>query len=225
MDILITSATINEIKPLADYLGCKTIKKYGFGSADYKNNSIHIFITGIGIMQTAFCMGSHLMERDTYDLIINMGIAGSFDRKIKLGETVNVVKDRIADIGAEDGDDFLDAAELGLLKSNQISFTSNLKGFKNISALKHLKKVNAITVNKVHGNEISIQKILKKYKPQTESMEGAAFFYIANFERIPCIQIRAISNYVERRNKNNWNIPLAIRNLNKTAIKLLKDIL
>ena len=31
---------------------------------------------------------------------------------------------------------------------------------------------------------------------------------------VPCVQLRAISNYVERRNKLAWDIPLAIQNLN-----------
>jgi futalosine hydrolase len=32
--------------------------------------------------------------------------------------------------------------------------------------------------------------------------------------QIPCIQLRSISNYVEPRNRSNWNIPLAIKALN-----------
>ena len=38
---------------------------------------------------------------------------------------------------------------------------------------------------------------------------------------IPCIQIRSISNKVEKRNKENWNLPLAIKNLNDTVAQII----
>jgi hypothetical protein len=33
-----------------------------------------------------------------------------------------------------------------------------------------------------------------------------------------------VSNYVEPRNKNNWDIPLAIETLNKVAIEMLETL-
>ncbi|MNV96073.1 hypothetical protein D3C71_1910350 [compost metagenome] len=53
-------------------------------------------------------------------------------------------------------------------------------------------------------------------------MEGAAVFYAADKMTIPVIEIRGISNYVERRNRATWNIPLAIMNSNKALIKTLE---
>ena len=79
--------------------------------------------------------------------------------------------------------------------------------------LSSYKKVRSITVNKTSGKEESIQKIIQRYLPDTESMEGAAFFYTCQMQKQPCVQIRTISNYVEPRDKNKWNIPLAIKNL------------
>jgi futalosine hydrolase len=75
--------------------------------------------------------------------------------------------------------------------------------------------IDGITVNKAHGSEDSIKKIKNEYGlGLLESMEGAAFFYVANKLRIPCIQVRTISNLVERRNTENWNIPLALKEIN-----------
>jgi futalosine hydrolase len=53
-------------------------------------------------------------------------------------------------------------------------------------------------------------------------MEGAAFFYACREAGVPCLQIRAVSNYVEKRNRDNWHIGLAIKNLNTFAMDLLK---
>ena len=81
--------------------------------------------------------------------------------------------------------------------------------------------MKSITVNTVHGCEERISKTEARFHPQLESMEGAAFFYACKTAKVPCVQIRSISNYVERRNKTSWNIPLAIHNLNIEILKLL----
>ncbi len=52
-------------------------------------------------------------------------------------------------------------------------------------------------------------------------MEGAAFHYVCLQEKIPFLQLRAISNYVGERNKANWNLNEAIRNLNKKLIEIV----
>jgi futalosine hydrolase len=44
-------------------------------------------------------------------------------------------------------------------------------------------------------------------------MEGAAVYFVCNEMNIPVIQIRAISNYIEPRNKSNWDIKKAIKSL------------
>ena len=72
--------------------------------------------------------------------------------------------------------------------------------------------------------ELSIQKIVKQFSPDIESMEGAATFYVAKQENTPVIQIRSISNLVEKRNKMNWNTPLAIKNLNQWLIQFITEI-
>ena len=77
---------------------------------------------------------------------------------------------------------------------------------------------------KVHRNEKSIELVTSNLHPDIESMEGAAFFYVCMMEKIPCVQLRAISNYVERRNKNNWNIPLSLKNLTATTFEFLQTL-
>ena len=84
-----------------------------------------------------------------------------------------------------------------------------------------LKPVRAITLNTATGSEITREKLLKKFNPDIETMEGATFFYICSRENIPFLAMRAISNRVGARNKNNWKIDLAIKNLTEK----LRDIL
>ena len=55
-------------------------------------------------------------------------------------------------------------------------------------------------------------------------MEGAAVMMVCEKFKIKSIQIRAISNLVERRNKEKWNIPLAIKRLNEEAYKIINNL-
>ena len=87
------------------------------------------------------------------------------------------------------------------------------------------KKVNAITVNKVHGSEKSIELLKNKIKADIETMEGVAFFNALRTQDTPYVQIRSISNMVERRNKGNWEIGNAITALNKVLVSLLNEII
>ncbi|MBS1502321.1 MAG: futalosine hydrolase [Bacteroidetes bacterium] len=178
----------------------------------YNRHEISTLITGVGMVATAFSLGKHLATNQ-YDLAINLGIAGSFDRSIALGEVVEVVEDRFSELGAEDDKAFLTIEELGFGESV----------FKPVYELPDsfdFRKVSAVTVNTVHGNEANIQKLASRLRPQTESMEGAAFFYACGQAGLPCVQIRAVSNYVEKRNRDTWQIGLAIKNLNTFAADL-----
>jgi futalosine hydrolase len=203
MKILLVAATDGEISQLKGI------------SSD--SHTIDFLVTGAGMVATAYKLGRCLGDKK-YDLIINAGIAGSFDRTITIGEVVVVKEDIFSEVGAEDGNEFLNMEALGLPGNFKFENAHSLK------ALSGYKQVRSITVNTVHGNDESISKVMRRYNPQIESMEGAAFFYVCSEEKIHCIQLRAISNYVERRNRESWNIPLALKNLQSAISKLILEI-
>ena len=55
-------------------------------------------------------------------------------------------------------------------------------------------------------------------------MEGAAVAYVAAKQNIAAIQLRSISNMVEPRNRNHWNIQLALQNLNEVLFAFLSSL-
>ena len=205
MKILIVAATKAELVSFFDH--------FKLPDEDFlQTEKFDLLLTGVGMTATAFALGKHL--NPSYQLVLNVGIAGSFDRNMALGSLVNITTDVFAELGAENGDHFITINELG--------FGENT--FHASYALEDLPKVNAITVNKVHGNDLSIAKIQQQFTPQVESMEGAAVFYCCEQYSIPCIQVRSISNYVEERHRESWKIGLAINNLNDWAIEFLTHV-
>jgi futalosine hydrolase len=72
---------------------------------------------------TTFYLSSILVN-EKYDYAINVGVAGAIDKSIGLGEVVNVVQDYFYELGAEDGENWLDINDLGLLISNDLPYTA-----------------------------------------------------------------------------------------------------
>ncbi|MBL7882447.1 MAG: futalosine hydrolase [Bacteroidia bacterium] len=218
MKFLIVSATRFEIEPFFNKMDSINSVNSNHFFANYKHHQIDFLITGVGMVATAFYLAK--MLSNNYDFAINAGICGSFNKNIDVGTVVNIYEDIFSELGAEDGESFLTLEELKLpgtqkVKTTPLPFKNNL--------IELLPKVTGVTVNTTHGNEKSIEKVVQLFHPFVESMEGAAFIYSCEKEKTPCIQLRAVSNYVEKRNKEAWNIPLAIENLNTHLIAILND--
>ena len=218
MRILLVAATLPEVAPLIEALSLQKTDEDNLYAARHTSvANCSVLITGVGMVPTAFALAQHL-PHNVYHLVINVGIAGSFDRKIPLGDVVEITEDTFAELGAEDDKKFISIEKLGL-GAGIFRPTSSIAHF---TKKVNLTKATAITVNTVHGNEASIASIAERLNPQLESMEGAAFFYACRELKVPCIQIRAVSNYVEKRNRDNWQIGLAVKNLNNFALEFLK---
>jgi len=225
MKILIVAATYSELKPLLEK--AVIIEKIDDCFSHYRidEKETDVMITGIGMVSTAYHMG-RILGKYKYDFAFNFGIAGSFDKNISTGTVVNIDSDVLSELGAENGNEFLKFDQLGMGAS---SISKTLwKGKNNFEiyspVIQQLQRVKGITVNSVHGNNDSIKKVYNLFIPDVESMEGAAFLAICNAEKIKCAQIRSISNYVEERKKDNWEIEKAIKSLNDIAIRILNSI-
>lgn len=223
MKLLLVAATEFEILPLLAYLK-KNFKNKDNRRFFSKQIDIHILITGVGPVATSFALGTILAQQQ-FDWALNLGIAGAFNREFNLGDVFQVVNDRFGDLGVEEADGaFTDLFELELVDWNEKPFI-NGKLYAPDTNGSFLPTASAITVGKVHGTSNSIEQISQKYPADLESMEGAAFYYACLHHQLTCLQIRAVSNYVESRNRSNWNIPLAIDRLNEVAIKIVETLI
>ena len=225
MKLLIVSATSLEIKPFVTEMGKGRLMKNRVTRYRYKNFQVDILVTGVGMVTTAVAT-TMALARYKYDAVFNVGICGSFNREIPIGKVLNITSDCLPETGAEDGEHFLSIIDLKLLDQDEFPFEGgklvNDSVFES-SLINGLLIAAGATVNTVHGNSLSINAFLARHKVDVESMEGAAFMYSCKMSRIRHIQIRSVSNYIEDRNVSNWDIPLAINNLNRFMLDLLNE--
>jgi len=200
MKILIIAATPHELKHIIES-----------GRVD---DNINILLTGVGMIEASITASAHLVH-NIYDLIIHAGIAGAIDRSLKLGELIAIKKDNLYELGAENHHEFLTLDKLYLEQ-----YAVSTICIKSIYEL-NIKNVNAITVNTVHGSSESIHTLRGRSDAQIETMEGFAIARVCQLFALPLVSLRAISNYVEPRNRDNWQIEKAIINLNEFILHFL----
>ena len=90
---------------------------------DFTPDNIDILITGVGVPATIYHLQKRLQQID-YDLVIQAGIAGSFDDSIQPGQTVLVQQDCFGDLGTEEKENFKSIFEAGLADENEFPFES-----------------------------------------------------------------------------------------------------
>lgn len=216
MRILIVAATKPEIAPLLARMYSMPADSTFMDTYTHGAHDVDVLITGVGMVATAASC-ARAMARHSYDLALNLGVCGSFDQFFDPGTVVHVLSDRLAEMGAEDGERFMTLQELQLPGESEFVNADPPSN----PEIDQLPTVTGITVNTVHGSERSIAAIVERCSPQVESMEGAAFMAACLMYEVPFAQIRAVSNLVERRNRDAWKVEEAIVNLNATALRFL----
>ena len=212
-NILVAAATAKEINPFI-----QLIKTEEF------NNNIDILISGIGLTASTYHFTKQLALKK-YDLVIQAGVAGSYDLKTPLGDVVAVKQDTIADQSVIEMKKLKTLFDLKLVPHNQYPYKNGwlLNPDKEILKKTGLKIVRGISINEISTSKLMIKFYKDMFDPVTESMEGAALHYVCLMEKVPFVQIRSISNYIGERNKKKWDMNDSIINLNKSLTTIINN--
>ncbi|MDQ6762158.1 MAG: futalosine hydrolase [Bacteroidota bacterium] len=204
MNLLVVAATHLEIAPLLA-----------------TNETADILIAGVGIPATIFHLQNKLSQKK-YDLVIQAGIAGTFEENFAESEVFLVQEDTFADIGVDENGTFKTLFEMGFVNANEYPYTDGwLKNDHPIFKENLLPAAKAITVNKIISDRMQVEKLRDKFKPVIESMEGAAFHYVCLLQKVNFLQVRSVSNMVGERDKNKWKMKEAIEALNNELHKFV----
>lgn len=215
MKVVITSATAKEAEQIKQRVA-------GF---DNPQVQISFHESGVGMLVAGFSIAK-LIFTEKPDLIIQAGIAGTFDAHIAPGKVVAVKEEFMADTGVEENLRFNDVFDLGLLHHNTFPFCS--RGLKNslLNEYNFLKlaAVTGVTINEITTRADRIEELKAKYGADVESMEGASLHYCCLQTSTPFIQIRAISNHIGERNKSKWKFREAFDSLAATVSEYVEHL-
>lgn len=210
-NILVVAATAKEIGP--------------FISAARTGNfaNVDILISGIGLTASTYHLTKQLALKK-YGLVIQPGLAGSFDRTVGPGHVVAVKQDAIADQSVVELEKLKTLFDLKLVPQDQYPYKRGwlFNPDKDILQQTNLKLVKGISVNQISTSKQMIRFYRDVFDPVTESMEGAALHYVCLMQTVPFLQIRSISNYIGERNKKKWNMMDSIDNLNIELVRVIE---
>ncbi len=217
MKIVLAAATLAEIKPFIDQTGLQI----GVWQKQQKVE-LFILITGIGSPATAIEL-SALLARNPIDLLLNIGIAGTYNSNLALGSLTEVIAESLP-IGAwEQETIWNDHFDQKLTDPNSFPYTEKYL----LPVTSHWKtglpKVKAITIQQIETIPERITALQQHYNADVESMEGAAIFFASQKFQVPAMQIRAISNLCGVRDKQQWQLKEAVQALNNWLLTFLNQ--
>ncbi len=169
--------------------------------------------------------------------IVIFGIGGAYpSSSAKIGN-VAIAKEEIAgDEGVLMLDGFKDTKYIGIpLIKTSTSVIYNTYPARE-SLVKHALQALVINLpgyrNKVHlgtfvtlstctGTAARARELEERYHGLCENMEGAAAAQVAELHNIPWVEVRGISNIVEDRDLQKWDIPSAARMAQQAVLHIL----
>lgn len=176
---------------------------------------ISLMAMGVGVASTVMRLTQHAAR---FDLVLNVGLAGAYGQKLAVGQVVRVAHDVFADYGIDQRGTFVPLHRSGIAAhAPQPMDCACVEGM-------HLPAVRAITLGTCSGSKALIERNISLWNPDIETMEGAAVPFVCQQLGVQFVCLRAISNRVEPRNVEAWNIDLALSNLYRETVGLLADL-
>lgn len=203
---------------------CSTLQQEAEGKCEF-----HFLLTGIGAASSCYTILKTALEarfnKKPFDLIINIGIAGSYDPEGKFpnGTAVLVDKEYFADLGFETLFGFQTLFETETLDADAFPFKSGALERYRFDSLtenflsSNFKSGTGVTVQTITGKTQRAEELKKLFRADIESMEGASVFYVCLMEKIPFMEIRTISNAVGESDRLKWDAAGALSSLEKSV--------
>lgn len=192
---------------------------------DLKGLECNYAITGVGLLSTLFKLTTEINQHKP-DLLVQLGIAGTFQNEKKIGTATVVKSECIAEMGVWEDNIYKDVFDMGLIPENTFPYQNKrlINPYENLIRACGVPEVNAVSVNRITTTITDTLLYSNHYNADIESMEGAALHYYSLLNAIPFVQIRGISNLVGDRNKSNWKIKASMDAATESCQLLLSSL-
>lgn len=241
-DIIVSAAIEEELSKLIDSIKSPIFSSVGGRKITHghiEGKPVRAIITGPGSVNTVQSL-SAAIETARPSLIIQTGCAGAFrESGLNIGDIGIATEEIDIQLGIE--------AENGRLPLNELPFStikSNEIDLKNLypldielanQALETLTKIfegknvqvvkgSFVTVSTITATDNRAKDIYKQYSPCMEGMEGAGAAHLSIHYDIPFLEIRSASNFVGKRDKSSWDLPLAFERGAMAVLHLIRNL-
>ena len=224
--ILILTATPVEAAPLVDRIsGAQTAGPVVTGMLG--GTQVRVFVTGPGPVNTAMALTA-VMEKALPALAIQTGCGGGFAQTgINKGDVVVATEMIDVQSGVEPADpaDIVDALPFPVLKTPAGKITNRYPADIRLADTACRAACNAPlatgcgaamgpigSVVTITATDRRAQALFDRFGLCMEAMEGAAAAHVCLHYGVPFLEIRGASNIAGRRDRAEWDIPLAATN-------------
>ncbi|WP_052849119.1 futalosine hydrolase [Streptomyces avicenniae] len=149
-----------------------------------------------------------------HGLVVSAGIAGGFADVVPVGGTVVASEILAADLGADTGEGFADAAALGF---GVVAHRPPRALARAVAATAGAVLAPVLTVSTVTGTAARAAELAARHRgAAAEAMEGFGVASAAALHGVPFLEIRAVSNAVGPRDRAAWRVAEALAALTRT---------
>ena len=235
--LIILSATAYEQQLLRDSLQQATTQRRGHRAwvrGMIGTRSVVLIETGIGAVNTAQALTVALQKIDP-ELVLQIGIGGAYlGSGLDKGDLALASEENYGDLGVIAPDGWSPADEIGIpvLSTDRDYYNTYPVDPALVARAQHILEQSGecvvqgpfVTVQQCTGREDIGNELAARFNAICENMEGAAAAHVCTLYAVPFLELRAISNRVEDRNKDAWDIPRAVQKVQIAARKSIEAL-
>jgi len=188
-------------------------------------------ITGIGPVEAALQLTAYLATNSrSFKGVINLGVGGAYCREQESAELLDIClaeREVLGDLGIcyHDAVEPLRGESLAVLDSFPLDsgLLTQAAILLNRGKIRY-KRGTFVTVSCVSGSRQRGHMLARQHQALCENMEGAAIARVCHHFSLPLLELRCISNLVEDRNLQNWQIKKACTRCGEVAAFLVQGL-
>ncbi len=215
---LIVCATEFELQPLLERVNSE------------KNEWMRL-VTGVGMVETTLSL-TRLLEQQNRKIhaVLNFGVGGAYKRHGKEGADLLEICLAEQEVFGDFGVCHVDHIEpLGEHLLHRLHYSLDPALLNRADTLLQenglsVKRGNFVTVCGVSATDARGTMLGTQYDGLCENMEGAAVARVCEEFKLPLLEMRTISNFVEDRDIKRWKLTEACEQAGKAAAILLKGL-
>lgn len=235
--LFILTATAYEQQCLRDSLQQVTTQRIGhrvWVRGMIGTRSVVLIETGIGAVNTAQALTVALQEISP-EFVLQIGIGGAYlSSGLNKGDLALATEENYGDLGVITSAGWSPADEIGIpiLSAERDYYNTYPLEPALVARAQHILEQSGecamqgpfVTVQQCTGREDIGNELAARFNAICENMEGAAAAHICTLYAAPFLELRAISNRVEDRNKDTWDIPRAVQRVQIAARKFIEAL-